>query len=440
MGKYNMKFTKLFTALFASLITVSAFAADDMATIKTRMDEMEKRLSEVEAQNILQNVMWSGVLINRYEHYRNDYRTDADVLDGYSTALALNGEFTVNDKTKVYTTFAMAKFWNLEGRNEAWPNWKKSEEGSYQMNGSSPYIDRAYLAYKFDIPLTFSIGRMPTNNGLPINQLDGISRQGTYPRFAYNAIFDGAALTYDFKLGDGHSLTTSFFYTPWVNVDPYNRTRQWADATNGNFKTSTTPQYTILADYSYSAAPSAFKKLNVEYMWYNYQNFYWWGDASTKDGATNNATFAGGPNRYDGVAHMLYVGLEDIAMTGLSASVSTQLLASHYIDAVPTQDTWASSNLFSLSETFGKNGTSIIGAEYIKTDKWYYLDESAALEMIPFYSQANSKGYHVFATQRLTSNIGLRLGYYRLITEAAADAGVTSADNSAYYAHLRVDF
>ena len=438
-----MKFTKLFATVFASLVaanSVAFAAADDMATMKARLDEMEKRLSDVETQNILQNVIWSGVLINRYEHFTNNNMTSTDTLDGYSTAVAINGDFTINEKTKVYTTIAMSKFWNLEGRNESWPNWKKSEEGSYQMNGSAPYFDRAYLAYKFDIPLTFSIGRMPTNNGMPINQLDGIARQGTYPRFAYNAIFDGAALSYDFKLPEGHPLSASFFYTPWVNVDPYDRTHQWQDTNNGNYKTGTTPQYTFLADYAYTGS-SLFKKFSAEYMWYNYQNFYWWGDnPSSPKTANNNQTITGGPNRYDGTANMLYLGLDDIAMTGISGSVSTQLYGSHYVDGNPPKDTWASSYLFSLSKAFGANGRTIIGAEYINTDKYYYLDESAALELIPFYSQPNSKGYHIFATQRLTNNIGLRMGYYRLITKSDTDAAISAADYNSYYAHLRVDF
>lgn len=439
-----MKFSKKLITLAAAISMTGASASattDDVLKLKARLDEMEKRLSEVEVQNSLQNVNWSGSLINRYEHFRNDYVTNADTLDGYSTALALNADFNVNEKTKVYTTFGMSKFWNLEGRNESWANWKKSEEGSYQMNGSVPYVDRAYLAYKFDIPLTFSIGRMPTNNGLPINQIDGISRQGTYPRFAYNAIFDGVALSYDVKsMPEGHTLSASLFYTPWVNVDPYDRTRQWKDTNNGGTKVGTTPQYSFLVDYSYTGT-SAFKKLNVEYMYYNYQNFYWWGDNpnSPKD-ANNNNTVAGGGNRFDGTANMIYVGLDDIAMTGISASVSTQLYGSHYVDSTPTKDTWAASYLFTLNKAFGRDGRTIIGAEYINTDKYFYLDESAALEMIPFYSQANSKGYHVYGTQRLTSNIGLRLGYYRLSTKADTVASISEADYNSYYGSLRVDF
>lgn len=443
--KFSMKKTVIAAILLLTSMTAFASDSDDLLAMKHRLDELEKRLNDVEVQNTLQNVVWSGVLINRYEHFHNNYVTDQDNIDGYSTALAINGEFTINDKTKVYTTFGMAKFWNMEGRDEAWPDWKKSEEGSYQMNGSIPYVDRAYLAYKFDIPLTFSIGRMPTNNGLPINQLDGLSRQGTYPRLAYNAIFDGMALSYDFtkNMPVGNTLAASFFYTPWNNVDPYDRTRQWTDTNGGNnVKTGTSPQFSFLLDYSLTGT-TAFKKLTAEYMFYSYTNFYWWGDNNTvpKTAGGANDTFPTGTasNIYDGRANMLYLGVDDVAMSGVNASVSSQFYASHYVDASPT-NTWAASYLFTLNKSFGKNGRTIVGGEYISTDKFYYLDESAALEMIPFYSQPNSKGYHVYVTQRLTDAIGLRVGYYRLQTTANAAAAVSAADYYSYYATLRVDF
>lgn len=437
------KITRKFTLLIAALLMMShAAIADDNVDLKKRLDEMEKRLNELEAQNSLQNVIWSGTLINRYEHFRNNYMTGIDNLDGYSTALAINGDFTVNEKTKVYTTIAMAKFWNLTNRLESWGEWKQSEEGSYAMSGAIPSVDRAYLSYKFDIPLTFSIGRMPTNNGLPINQLDGLARQGTYPHLAYNAIFDGIAFTYDFKqLPSEHTLALSAFYTPWVNVNPVDRTRAWVDTNNNNYVTGTSPQYSILLDYAYTGT-SWFKKLNFEYMWYRYLDFYWWGDNnSPKTAAGANGTFAGGPNLYDGTNNMIYVGVDDIADTGISFSASGQYYGTHYIDATTSPyNTFAASYLFTLNKTFGNDRRTILGAEYINTDKYYYLDESAALEMIPFYSQPNSKGYHIYATRRLTNSMALRVGYYRLQTMEYDPALITPADYTSYYANLRVDF
>ena len=69
--------------------------------------------------------------------------------------------------------------------------------------------------------LTFSVGRMPTNQGPGTHEYDGLQRQGTYPRIAYNMILDGYAATYNMHkfVPQGHNLSARLVYTPLMSYN-----------------------------------------------------------------------------------------------------------------------------------------------------------------------------------------------------------------------------
>ncbi len=433
-----------------SLLAVSAFifghavsAAETIESTDSRLSKIEDRLQEIEIQKLLNKFSFSGVFINRYEAYKTEYGLPAtvaskDELKLYSTSFALNVDVNVSQKIKFYSTLAMSKFWNNDGRKEAPGYWSASEAGSSVYGGSAPMFDRAYMSYKFDFPLTFAVGRMPTNNGLPINQMDGLSRQGTYPRLAFNAIFDGIALVYDFSdlLPKDHNLSVRAFYTPYMNVSAIDRTRQLTDS--GNKVDSNTPMYSLLTEYSVSNLSWA-SKINFTHMLNDYRSFYWDGFNNPNDHTILN------PNNphYEGGFNMGYVGIEDIAHAGLNVSASGLFYWSKNLDVVGATNQYSTAYLFAANQQIGDQW--IIGGEYIKTDENFYLDEWTYLNINPFYKTPNSKGTHLFVSKNLVQNLVARLGYYHLTAEPCGPASanpfsVNEVKSDSYYVNLRLDF
>ena len=417
--------------------------ADDTAT---KLDSLNDRVTELEAAQALHTVRFSGVFINRFEGFTTTYGVpgeakDKDRLTTFSTYLALNLDFDITERLKLYTTLAMSKFWQNDGRNEYAGNWQASEGGSFGYAGSTPRIDRAYMAYTFSFPLTLAVGRMPTNNGVPINQLDGLVREGTYPRFAYNAIFDGIAAIFDFSryLPRGHSLKLRAFYTPNINIDNADRTRQLTD---GTVKVdSNTPQYAILAEYATTRLSPIFDTLSFYYMFYQYSNFYNAGTntPATPDAAPNNPTDSA-------IGNMMYLGLEGIGHIGLNASLSVLL----YRDTSTTLDGCESITILSKAYLLNVNQRldfvltgSVLGFELIKTDPTFYLDEWTYLTVIPFYSSPASRGVHVFASVPLGEKLRARVGWYRLHSDPYSYVGFSSSiesDDNSLYLQLRLGF
>jgi len=423
----------------AVLFPAASFAADEP---NPRLDSLDDRITDLEAAQALQRVRFSGAMINRFEYFDTRYGVpgetkEHDVLKPFSTYLALNADFDVTHRLKVYTTLAMSKFWQNDGRNEYAGAWQASEGGSYGYGGSTPRFDRAYMAYTFGIPLTLAVGRMPTNQGVPINQLDGLAREGTYPRFAYNAIFDGIAAVFAFTsyLPVGHSLQLRAFYTPQIFVSRSDRTRQLVD---GSYKVnSNTLQYALLLEYSLSRLGRFAELLNVYYMFYQYSDFY-------NDGASDTTPPL---NPLDSaIANMAYVGLEGIAHIGLNASLSALFYrtSEKMLDGTPGATTNSASFLANVNQRldFIHAGT-VLGAEFIKTDAAFYLDEWTYLNVIPFYSTPASKGVHAFVSTALGDNLRVRLGWYFLHSEPYNVSGFASleeADSQSLYIQLAAHF
>jgi hypothetical protein len=429
--------------LFVTLAAVPSVRADETAS---QIASLNERVTELEAGQALDHARLSGVFINRFEDFRASYAVpgqaqDKDRLDTFSTFLALNLDFDVTRNLQLYTTLGMSKFWQNDGRNEYAGSWQTSEAGSFGYSGSLLRVDRAYMAYAFSFPLTLAIGRMPTNNGVPINQLDGLVREGTYPRFAYNAIFDGMAAIFDFSryLPRGSSLKLRAFYTPNINIDKSNRTRQLTD---GTVKVeSNTPQYAILAEFSNTRLSPIVDTISLYYMFCQYSNFY-------NDGSNTPATPGAAPNNPvdSAIANMVYLGLEGIGHIGLNASLS----ALFYYDTTASLDGSNSATTFSQAYLLNVNQRldfiltgSVLGFELIKTDASFYLDEWTSLEVIPFYSSPASRGVHVFASVPLAEKLRARVGWYRLHSDPydnGASGSTVESDSNSFYVQLRLGF
>jgi hypothetical protein len=172
-------------------------------------------------------------------------------------------------------------------------------------------------------------------------------------------------------------------------------------------------------------------------MFYQYRNFY-------NDG-TNNTDPPSNP--YDSAtAHMIYVGLEGIGRVDLNLSLSTLLYKdSHQELGGPWVDVGLSKAFLVNANYKFRSGIPglVVGAELIKTDDSFYLDEYTYLNLIPFYSTPNSKGAHLFASVPLGDKLRARLGWYWLHSSPYTYMSVFTpeeSDSQSVYVQLRLAF
>ena len=349
----------------------------------------------------------------------------------------LNFDFDVSKNLKFYSTIAMSKFFNNEGRTEGlgtntYVPYQISETGSYGYSGSTPKVDRAFASYEFDtVPLTLAVGRMPTNNGPPMNQLDGLPRSGTYPRFAFNAIFDGIAGVYDFSnlLPKDNSFKIRAFYQPFTNIDTGDRTKQFVDGEKIN---SSTPEYVILNEYALNSLGPVAQRLDVMYMhaqWHNYYTGYY--SAPGALGAAMTGIIETGSD------DAVYIGLEDIAHKGLNISWSG-LLYKAKDSNLPDVDKESRSYLVDINQTLAGYHNVILGFEYLHTELYHYLDEWTRLNLIPFGTLQNSEGRHFYLAIPLEKKMSARLGYYQMVSAPGDYFQTERSDSFSYYAELRI--
>jgi hypothetical protein len=429
-----------FLYLFIHFSTHFAAASADNAE---QFKELKDRISELEVSNALDKFKFSGVLTNYYENLRNNHgpvgSKSQDNISAYSLYFGLNIDVNVSKNLKIYSTFAMSKFYNNEGRRENltsnnYTPYAASETGGWGLGGSTLRLDRAYGSYEFDtLPLTLAAGRIPTNGGPPMNQLDGLPRQGTYPRFSFNSIFDGISAVVNLSsfLPKDHSLKLRMFYQPFTVIDTGDRTLQFVD---GNKLNSSTPEWVVLTEYSLKNT-KFFDSLDLMYMhteWYDFYNGYSTGSPATLGQTPNGGLESGGQNTF-------YVGLENIASIGLNLSWSGMLLRT--IDtSEPGFQQNSFNHLLNINEQFSFLGNMVLGYEYIRTTPGYYLDEWTRMNSIPFYILENAVGHHIYASVPITQRIIGRIGYYRLNAGVGDIFQTQESDDSSWYAQVRMSF
>lgn len=426
--------------LFLILSVQQTFAADD---VEAKLDKLNNRISELELESKLNKIHFSGEFINRFETAKNLHGVPgstqySEKLDTFGMYFGLNTDFDISKNIKFYSTLSMSKFYNSEGRTENNNyDYANTERGGRAYAGATPKVDRAYATYMLDTtPLTLAVGRMATNGGPPLNQHDGLEREGTYPGFMLNAIFDGIAGIYNFSqyLPKDQTFKVRAFYQPFVTVSATDRSQQLHD---GSKTPSLAPEYTILNEYSLNNT-TAFDKLELMYMYMHWSRFYL-GQVS------NPATMGNTPNGQTeyGAEHGIFINFENIWHTGLNASWS----GLHYLatdSATPDVHKSAWGHLFNLNEKFiflsGYWQKVILGYEYITTEKYFYVDDWANLNLLPFYALQANTGNHVYVTFPVGDKFVGRLGYYTINAKAGDFVQPEATNAHSAYGQLRLDF
>ncbi len=393
---------RIFIILFITPIMV--FGEDS----NSRIDQLDQRLSDLELKSILNKFNFSGSFLNHVESYKSD-NEDIDSSEKYTYVLnpvllrvGLNVDAQVTNKINFYSTIGMSKFWNQSGRTPeevgTGPQYE-SMKGGYSLSGSEAYFDTAYILYRFTDNFSLALGRMTTNNGPPIEQVEGVTRSGTYPRFGYNAIFDGLGLIYNASklLPKNHSLKLRLFYTPFVYIDENKRHQEAEDESSEEQIEALQSQTALLTEYSYTDS-MYFEQFDIFYMLWNYESFY---EEAFQDDEDDDAEYA------SATSHALYLGVKKILKTGLSFSYTYYTFKERF-DGLDDESSF--NYLVNLNYEFSSK--SILGFEYINTDDIFYLEDHNSLYISEFYTRHSNNGYHLYVTKPIGVNQILSLGYF----------------------------
>jgi hypothetical protein len=420
--------------IFGFLLCLSVSSLFAQTTVEERLAHLEEKVEEINLDRAFDRVHFSGTFITNVE-ILNSVKTDPttgekDKNYGELAGLhvGLNIDFNISEHLDFFTTIAMGKMYNSDSREGISEGSYHSLEGSYAYTGSDAKFDVAYLRWKaFDNRLSLALGRMTTRGGPPLNQLDALYRNGTYPRFSYNAIFDGIAVVYDLRdfMPKDMSFKTRLFYTPYFFTDSNDRTAAQLDP-DGNKVNRRSDQVAWLNEWDYNDSTIA-KKISIYSMLWYYDSYY---DAGYQD------TGRPGPEYYRALSHTLYVGLERIRNTGLNFSWS-YLQIKDYLDG--TGPAKSNSSLFNVNYNFEKG--YVVGVEHISTDKNFYLDEYAYLQFNEFYQRSNNKGQHYFFAIPFSHNQVIRFGLYDYKAGVApANLYLTNDRTQNIYTSYRIDF
>lgn len=260
-----------------------------------------------------------------------------------------------------------------------------------------------------------------------MNQLDALSRNGTYPRFGYNAIFDGVAVVRDFKalLPKDISVKTRLFYTPTFYLDSRDRSQEAQDA-DSNMVDRRSNQLTWLNEFERSNTWLA-KKISLYSMLWYYDKFY---DSEYQSSDRDGVEY------YRALSHSLYLGFERIAGTGTNFSWSNLRVNSKSDGASLNH---SDAHLFNLNYAF-EDG-HVFGVEQIYTDRTFYIDDWSYLQFNDFYQRPSSNGQHVFGAISFPHRQVLRLGVYHYRAKVNTFAGFDSKQETQnFYASYRIDF
>jgi hypothetical protein len=428
--------------LFALLISSCFLAHANNSSSEIEM--LEGRLEDLELRSALKKFNFSGSFHNQIESFhqtrsRTNLHNDKPagvkekLLAGFSDEdvyilpmamrVDLNFDARVSKNLMFYSTIGMSKFLNMadrEGRGGDDNANFKSLRGSYGYEDSGAKFDTAFLKYQFEgSAWSLALGRMTTNNGPPHNKLDGLSRSGTYPFMAYNVIFDGMALIYDFKnwMPKGNSLKMRAFYTPFIQLDDEQRSEQVIDGAEGGGSGERVESHgsftTLLTEYSNSNFDWV-KRLDLFYAVYTFDQYYA-NDRQFVEGNPPSSEYE--PYYNDGVdyegttAHTVYIGLDKLWSSGLSLSFSLN----HFdIRSTGLGTETSSDYLATLNYTFDNslNSNHILGLEYINNDENKIPTDSTTMYINSFYNLSNGEGVHLYYTIPKGASQVIRFGVF----------------------------
>jgi len=461
-----MNIQKAFKTFISTALVLTA------VNVNAQEKSLEARVSELEAQSMLNYFTFGGLLETRYDSIKTDQVANATYkqskIDSSTQFIRIKSSLDVNanvsDKLKFYSRYTGSKFFNtLNSTGGGQLIFNEAYQGrDYQS--AAVYVEKAYADYTFfkneNSSGVLSFGRLPTADGPPINMINGRPRQGTFALLAYNSNFDGFGLSYNRKLDEKQSLAFRVLYTPLSAV--YRGSASGSDAYLTPYTASGTSQVlNNLTDIS--SAIIEYNNTDIKFA----ENFsvIYHGVYTGKFGfADRQLNSLAGASLYSGIAESqieiqtLTSTMENIMNSGLDFGLSltaTKIANSGQVtsalpSAAPTvygvaartkdETVYGSQTLVNLKYRF--NNKYALGGEYLANKDGY--SSSFTNDDITSYYRTQGSAYQVYALIKPESELTIRLGYayqnWDKTTQTLGPSYDVDRNIGTYYTNIRLDF
>lgn len=400
------------------------------------IEDLKMRVSELEADKLINIFSFSGSL--NLQYFSVETPPAKDKIDLFRLRNVLNVNADVSERVKFYSRYAMSKHFNVQTQENVPANTAADNlTSTIAHTDSKVRVERAYFDYHASENLSFSFGRLPTMGGPPLNYLNNLPRQSTYPMLAYNAELDGAAITYNLDgwVPKDHYASLRFIYTPFTHINfgnsPFPLSKPLENAAGE--KSSTDLLFTFLGEYGMTGFESYLDEINF-LVQYNHLNNVSFADqrlSALPQAGVNNTTFlVQYPSNFVDIKMIsLNTELINIWKVGLSLYASffmsetkTNNLARINNGASPSlgfrRNSLGTSHgqalLLSLNQnlSFSKKEYTSFGFEYFQSDKNVVSPTQLGTseEPLGFYNTMGS-AYHAYFLIPLEEVISFRLGY-----------------------------
>lgn len=471
------------------LTTINAFSAEK---------SVEDRLADLEANQAVNIFKFGGHLDTYYDSIKlkqtptTTSTASEENLYYFRLRAGINMNADVSERTKFYSRFVASKFFNKFSEQGTELNTRASSlaEGRKYAGGSEIYLEKAYADVKISDKWVFSFGRLSTVDGPYTNMSLNKARMGTYPYLAYNAVFDGFAVSYNTPVGEG-SISARLIYTPFTSFNKGSLTETYLLSQprkpSGSKDETTSELAAWMLEYENNKL-SWVKSMNVIYL--GYQTSYLTYDtdndvpssliAAKKAGiissvtslgacgtGTSCAVAASGNTDTQFGAHNLSVGLENIASSGIDvgltylsstiknknkiqftlsgAAASNGVVSSQsmYGFGVSEEDGTATATATALNLKYNFNSKHALGGEYISNTKHIFIYNVGTTDITNFYSTPGN-AYNIYYTTKLLSELTLKFAFNQQDYKYTSTSFGASSDSDRkitnYTAQLRLDF
>ncbi|MDB9787036.1 DUF3373 domain-containing protein [Bacteriovoracaceae bacterium] len=183
-------------------------------------DTVEERVEDLEMSRDLDILSFKSVFKYHYDSIKRTTKSTGseteDKFHPHRVYYSLDSSANVTKNIRFFGRIAASKFINTLSLTDADLYLFGKSRGE---SGDGLYLERAFVEYDVADNVTLSAGRLPTIDGPPINELDGLARQGTYPILGYGNQLDGLAATYSASfMPRDNSLVFRLVYTPLYNM------------------------------------------------------------------------------------------------------------------------------------------------------------------------------------------------------------------------------
>ncbi len=200
---------------------------DNYEYLADEIEDFSNRLDKVERKSILDRIKLGGELRTRIDQYAykdnlvNNQKKDGHINELWSNRLRLNMR---SDITQNLIFHGRLSYFKLSGDTNYSALLFDSNKASIPDPEGNIHVERAYVDYFLDIlPVSFTVGRIPTSEGPPSEFRENTTRKATWPKLFLDGENDGIILNIDTDniTGLNNSMFRITYSKSYQNFDNY---------------------------------------------------------------------------------------------------------------------------------------------------------------------------------------------------------------------------